>query len=88
DAAIAFVTSLILYSLTVVLIIRFGLLTLAAWLTFQACLVENFPFTTQSSSWYAGISLAGILLMAAVASYCFYTSLGRRPILGSAVLEE
>jgi predicted Ser/Thr protein kinase len=88
DAATAFATSLILYSLTVVLIIRFGLLALAAWLAFQACLVENFPLTPHLSSWYAGISLAGILLMAAIACYSFYTSLGGRPIFGSNVLEE
>jgi hypothetical protein len=31
---------------------------------------------------------AGILLMAAIAFYGFYTSLGGRPIFGAAVLEE
>jgi len=40
------------------------------------------------SSWYAGMSLAGILLMAAIAFYAFYTSLGGRPVLGGAVLQE
>jgi hypothetical protein len=40
------------------------------------------------SSWYAGISLAGILLMAAITFYGFYTSLGGRPVFGGAVLEE
>jgi predicted Co/Zn/Cd cation transporter (cation efflux family) len=34
------------------------------------------------------ISLTGILLMAAIALYAFYTSLGGRPIFGAAVLEE
>ena len=38
-------------------------------------LLRSFPLTTQGSAWYAGISLAGILLMAAMAFYGFYTSL-------------
>jgi hypothetical protein len=40
------------------------------------------------SSWYAGISLAGILLMAAMVVYGFYTSLGGRPVFGGAVFED
>jgi hypothetical protein len=51
-------------------------------------ILQNVPLTTQTSSWYAGISLAGILLMAAMALYGFYTSLGGRPLFGGAVLEE
>jgi hypothetical protein len=88
NPAIVFVSLLILNSLGVVLIFRFGLLATATTLAFQGCLLENFPLTTQLSSWYAGISLAGILLMAAIACYSFYTSLGGRPVFGSAVLEE
>jgi hypothetical protein len=50
--------------------------------------MANFPLTTQGSAWYASISLTGILLMAAMALYGFYTSLGGRPVFGGAVLEE
>jgi hypothetical protein len=46
------------------------------------------PLTFQGSAWYTGISLAGILLIAAITLYAFYTSLGGRPVFGSAVLEE
>ncbi|MGA2689687.1 MAG: hypothetical protein ABSE85_16620, partial [Candidatus Korobacteraceae bacterium] len=53
-----------------------------------AGLLHDFPLTTQGSAWYAGISLTGILLMAAMALYGFYTSLGGRPVFGGAVLEE
>ncbi len=86
--AVAFVTDLILNGVSVFLIIRLGLLALASCFVFQFCLLENFPLTTQASAWYAGISLAGILLMAAMAFYAFYTSLGGQPIFGSAVLED
>jgi hypothetical protein len=40
------------------------------------------------SVWYSGIGLTGILLIAALAFYGFYTSLGGRPVFGGAVLEE
>jgi hypothetical protein len=53
----------------------------------QFCLL-SLPLTTQGSAWYAGISLAGILLLATMAFYGFYTSLGGRPVFGGAVLEE
>jgi hypothetical protein len=49
--------------------------------------LNDFPLTTQGSAWYAGISLAGNLLMAAIV-LCFYTSLGGRPVFGGAMLEE
>jgi hypothetical protein len=68
--------------------IRLGLLAVAAAFIFQLCFLENFPLTTQGSAWYASISLAGILLMAAIAFYSFYISLGGRPVFGSAVLDE
>ena len=72
--------------LTVFLLIRFGLLALVAIWVFVGLL--NFPLTTQGSAWYAGISLTGILLMAAMAFYGFYTSLSGRPVFGGAVLDE
>ena len=81
------VTWLITNSLSVFLLIRFGLLAFVATGFFNT-LLSNFPLTTQGSAWYAGISLAGILLMAAIALYAFYTSLGGRPVFGGAVLEE
>jgi hypothetical protein len=88
DAIFAFLLLSILNGVTVFLLIRLGLLALVASFVFQFCLLENFPLTTQGSAWYAGISLAGILLMAAIVLYSFYTSLGGRPVFGSAAFEE
>ena len=87
SAAIALVIGLIFNGLSVFLLIRLGLLALVASAVFQFCFL-NLPLTMQGSAWYAGISLAGILLMAAMALYGFYTSLGGRPVFGSAVLED
>jgi hypothetical protein len=88
DAISVFVGLVILNSVTVFLLIRLGLLALLAAFVCQLCFIENFPLTTQGSVWYAGISLAGILLMAVLVFYAFYISLGGRPVFGRAVLEE
>jgi hypothetical protein len=84
---VVLVVSLIFWALAVFLLIRFGLLAFVVSGFFNN-LVFGFPLTTQGSVWYAGISLAGILLMAAMAFYGFYTSLGGRPVFGGAVLDE
>jgi serine/threonine-protein kinase len=86
-APVDLVIGLIVNGVAVFLLIRFGLLALVAAYEFNDFL-GSFPLTTQMSSWYAGISLTGILLMAAMAFYGFYTSLGGRPAFGGAVLEE
>jgi hypothetical protein len=84
---VGWVGALIFSSLAVFVMIHFGLLALVANFMFYNIL-QNFPLTTQGSAWYAGISLTGILLMAVIALYGFYTSLGGRPVFGGAVLEE
>jgi hypothetical protein len=79
--------TLILSVIIVFLMRRLGLLWLVV-VFFFAYLLQKFQLTTQMSSWYASLSIAGILLMAAIAFYGFYTSLGGRPIFGGAALEE
>jgi hypothetical protein len=78
----ALLVNLIVQGVTVILLRRLGLLWLVAAIVFNSILT-TFPLTTQASAWYAGISLAGILLMAAMAFYAFYTSLGARPVFGA-----
>jgi hypothetical protein len=79
--------AVIFSSLAVFVMIRFGLLALVAnFMVFN--ILQGFPLTTQGSAWYAGISLTGILLMAAMTFYGFYTSLGGRPVFGGAVFDE
>ena len=85
--AVFLVPRLILYGLSVFLLIRFGVLALVASNIFDVFL-GSFPLTTQTSSWYADTSLAGVVLMAAIAFYAFHTSLGGRPMFGAQKLEE
>ncbi len=81
------VGALIFFGLAVFVLIRFGLLALVAnFIVYY--ILHSFPLTTQGSAWYSGISLTGILLIAALALYGFYTSLGGRLAFGGAVLEE
>jgi serine/threonine-protein kinase len=84
---IALVSTLILNVVTVFLLRRLGLLWMVGAFFFNG-LLTNFPLTTQGSAWYAGISLAGILLMAAVALYSFYTSLGGQKVFEGKLLED
>jgi serine/threonine-protein kinase len=85
--AITFVIGLILNTLSVILMIRLGLLALLASLVSGLCFL-GLPLTTEGSAWYSGLSLAGILLMAALALCAFYISLGGRPAFGGLVIEE
>jgi len=88
EAPVVFaVRGVIIHGLAVFLLIRFGVLAIMAYLLFGVFL-GNFPLTTDMSAWYASIGLAGMLLMAAMAFYGFYTSLGGRPLFGSAALDE
>jgi hypothetical protein len=83
----AVVGALIFSSLAVFLLRRLGLLALVVAFVFTGLLTDC-PLTTQGSAWYAGISLAGILLLAGLAFYGFYASLGGRPVFGGAAFEE
>jgi hypothetical protein len=85
--AVSSVVTLVFFFLSAYMLMRFGLLAAVAGRIILS-VFTTFPLTTQGSDWYAGISLAGILLMAALAFYGFYTSLGGRPVFGGAVLEE
>jgi hypothetical protein len=83
----SFVSGLVWLGFAVFVVIRFGLLAgLANFVIYS--LLTRFPLTTEWSAWYAGISLVGILLIAALALYGFYTSLAGRPVFGGAVLDE
>ncbi len=81
------VRDLVANTLIVIILVRFGLVALIASNVFEVFL-GSFPLTSETSAWYAGIGFAGILVMIAMAGYGFYTSLGGRPVFGSASLEE
>jgi hypothetical protein len=57
--------------------VRFGLVALIAACLFEDCLIA-FPLTLRFSTWYAGIGLAGAALLAGIALFGFYNSMGAR----------
>jgi hypothetical protein len=81
------ITNAIVYGAWLFVLVRFGLLALAANIVFGN-LLTAFPITTQVSAWYSGIGLAGLVLLLDLAGYGFYTSLGGQPLFGRASLED
>jgi hypothetical protein len=84
---VAVVAGTIIYGLLVLVLLRFGVVA-AMVMFFSSYVLQRFPVTPHASAWYAGISVAGLLLIGAVAFYGFYFSLGGRPIFGSTALED
>jgi hypothetical protein len=80
-------SDLITNGLVVFMLLRFGLLAVVVSFAFGN-LLGDFPLTTQGSVWYANLSYAGFILIAAVVFYGFQVSLGGRPIFGGRILEE
>ena len=81
------VTSLLIATLTVIGVARFGLLaTIAANLFFN--LSFFFPLTSNISVWYTSAAFFPVVLMLGLAIYGFYTSLGGQKVFGSGLLRE
>ncbi|HEX9149019.1 MAG TPA: hypothetical protein VF958_07650, partial [Thermoanaerobaculia bacterium] len=84
---LATVTGIIVVGGIALVFIRFGLVAAITTLYFDF-LVNQFPFTTDTSSWYFGVGLFAVALMAAIAIAAFRISLGGRPVFGGARLED
>ncbi len=73
------VAGLIASSLIVLTFMRFGLLALFAALVVNDWLL-SLPLTTNFSTWYAGTSLFGMIVVIVLAVYVFYISLGGQKV--------
>jgi serine/threonine-protein kinase len=71
-------------ALLVGILLRYGLLSLVCLLYFSDA-VDFVPLTLDASVWYAGRSFLVFGLLAALAFYGFYTSLGGKPMFGAAL---
>jgi serine/threonine-protein kinase len=78
--------AVILVSLMVAMLIRFGLLALGAG-TFLGGL-SFMPLTLDFSAWYAPVALIPTLVALAVVLFAFYTSLAGRPLFADDPLAE
>ena len=73
--------------LIIFILMRFGLVA-AIGMFFCNGLLQRFPITPHASVWYAVIGFSALAVLAAVAFYSFYISLGGRPAFGSAALVD
>jgi len=73
--------------LTVLTLVRFGLLALVA-VVFFSHLVVFYPVTTELTAWYATDFTIALVIAIALAAYGFYISLGGQKLLPGSLLEE
>ncbi len=71
------VLQFLIYSTAVVVVVRFGLVALAAGM-FCADVLLNLPLTADTSNWYAANGILASLSILALASWGFYNALGGR----------
>lgn len=69
------------------LLVRYGLVATVAC-QFLGALLESFPLTLDFSSWYAGISLFCLAVIAALFGYAFFIALGGRPVFREGILKD
>ena len=70
---------IVVYSIAVLIIYRFGLISLAC-AVFTVDLLGNVPFTADLSAWYMGTSIFALLSVVALAAWGFHTSLAGGPL--------
>lgn len=74
-------------AVAVTLILRFGLLTLAAAL-FVQLLLDQVALTTDFSAWYSDNMIVVLVAVLALAVWAFHTSLGGQKVFNGGLLEE
>jgi len=71
--------ALILYSIATVVVLRFGMLSLAV-ASFVLDLLDGLAVTFNPSAWYFGTGMALLAGVLALAAWAFHTSIGARPL--------
>lgn len=72
-------TSVVVYGIAAVIVLRFGLVPLACAI-FTIDMLANVPFTANFSAWYMSASVFALLSVVALAAWGFYNSLGGEPL--------
>ena len=72
--------NVVISAMTFVVLTRVGWLAFfAGWFAFD--MLTSYPLTFHSSAWYAPVGYSGLAVVAAMALYGFWTSLGRQPLV-------
>jgi serine/threonine-protein kinase len=77
--AIELPTMILVYSIAVLIVLRFGLIPLAVAI-FTVDMVANLPLSSDLSAWFMTNSLLALLSVVVLAVWGFYHSLGGQPI--------
>ena len=77
--AIELPTLVLVYSIAVLIVLRFGLIPLAVAI-FTVDMVSNLPFSGDLSAWFMTNSLLALSSVVALAAWGFYHSLGGQPL--------
>jgi hypothetical protein len=83
----AFPIALVMGAAYLFVMMRFGLVAIAL-ASFILGLLSSFPITLETSAWYSGAGYTALVIFAAIVLYAFRTSLGGRPLIGTAQLDE
>jgi hypothetical protein len=75
------------FGLSAVAMTRYGLVAVAVT-SFTVYALNWFPVTLNFSVWYAGIGLAPLVAVLALAVFAFYTSLGGQKVFRGSLLED
>jgi serine/threonine-protein kinase len=81
------VSTILQVGLIAIAVMRYGLVVVAV-ATFAHLALNNFPATLNFSAWYAGIGLAPLVAVLALAVFAFYTSLGGQKLFQGSLLED
>jgi serine/threonine-protein kinase len=79
--------SILANGLLAVAMTRYGLVSVVV-VIFATYTLNVFPVTLNFSAWYAGIGLAPIVAVLALAVFAFYTSLGGQKVFRGSLLED
>jgi serine/threonine-protein kinase len=79
--------TMIMATLAVITVARFGLLAAIAWQLFFS-VSYRYPLTTDLSIWYAPNGLFALAVLVALSGYGYYTSLGGQKVFGGKLLED
>jgi eukaryotic-like serine/threonine-protein kinase len=77
--AIELPAQILVYAIALLIVIRFGLVSLAVAI-FTIDMMANVPFSADLSTWYMTTSILALLSVVALAGWGFYHSLGGQPL--------
>jgi hypothetical protein len=77
---------LLMVAIGILLLMRFGLLTVAVSLFVQT-IFNYFPITLRLSAWYSSVAFPALFVVAVLTLFGFRTSMGGRPLVDIARVE-